>query len=140
VVKSHTFTGKRYFFTKGVLMIAKVDIKQVLVVGVACLAINFLFGSCGKSSTINQLQSDTDRTMGAVKAEQSSVGTEIGRSQVATGNAIESISRSQTEIDRSRKAVDDFEARIRELQSLVAECQRLTTESKGIIDNIDRAN
>lgn len=121
-------------------MIEKVDIKQVLYVGIVCLAINFMFAGCSKSSTINQLQNDTNRTMGTVKAEQSSVGVEIGRSQVATGNAIEAISRSQTEIDGSRKAVDDFEERIRKLQSLVAECHRLTTESKGIIDNVERAN
>lgn len=121
-------------------MIEKVDIKQVLYIGVACLAINFLFGGCSKSEPISRLQDDTNRTMGAVKAEQSSVGVEIGRSEVATGNAIEAISRSQAEIDGSRKAVDDFEARIRELQSLVAECQRLSTESKGIIERIDGAN
>ena len=121
-------------------MIEKVDIKQVLYIGVACLAINFLFGGCGKSATIDQLQADTDRTMGTVKAEQSCVGVEIDRSEIANGNAIEAISRTQAEIDGIRKAVDDFEARIKELQNLVAECQRLTAESKGIIDNIERAN
>ena len=121
-------------------MIAKIDIKQVLCICVVGLAINFLFIGCGKSSTIERLQSDTDRNLGAIKAEQSSVGVEIGRGQVATGNALQAIERSQAEIDGSRKAVDDFEARIRELQSLVSECQRLATESKGIIDNADRAN
>jgi galactokinase len=121
-------------------MIEKIELKQVLYIGVACLAINVLFFGCGKSSTINQLQTDTDRTVGTIKAEQSSIGVEINRSQVATANAVEAINRSQIEIDGSRKAVDDFEARIRELQSLACECQSLATESKAIIDNIDGAN
>ena len=121
-------------------MIEKIELKQVLYIGVACLAINVLFFGCGKSSTINQLQTDTDRTVGTIKAEQSSVGVEINRSQVATANAVEAINRSQTEIDGSRKAVDDFEARIRELQTLVNECHRLATESKGIIDGVDQTN
>lgn len=121
-------------------MIEKIELKQVLYIGVACLAINLLFFGCGKSSTINQLQTDTDRSLGTIKAEQSSIGVEIGRSQVAVGNAVEAINRSQIEIDGSRKAVDAFEARIRELQSLARECQRLATENKGIIDGVDQAN
>ena len=118
-------------------MIEKIELKQVLYIGVACLAINLLFFGCGKSSTINQLQNDTDRTMGTIKAEQSSVGVEINRSQVATGNALQSIERSQAEIGGSRKAVDGIETGIRELQSILAECQRLTRESKAIFDSID---
>ena len=121
-------------------MIEKVELKQVAIVGVVCLAINFMFLGCGKSDTIDKLQSNTDRSLGTIKVEQSSVGVEIDRSKVATGNAIQAIERSQTEIDGSRKAVDDFEARIRELQTLVNECHRLATESKGIIDGVDQAN
>ena len=121
-------------------MLEKVNLNQVLAIGIVGLAINVLFVGCGKSSTIDKLQSDTDRNLGTIKVEQSSVGVEIDRSQVATGNALQAIERSQTEIDGSRKAVDDFEARIRELQHLVDECQRLTRESKAIFDNADRAN
>ena len=121
-------------------MIEKVNLKQMLAIGIVGLAINILFVGCGKSSTIDKLQSNTNSTMGTIKAEQSSVGVEIDRSQIATGNALQAIERSQTEIDGSRKAVDDFEARIRELQFLVDECKRLTGESKAIFDNADRAN
>ena len=109
--------------------------------GVCVVLLCVLFFSFGDDSTeLNRLQSDTDNTVGTIKAEQSTVGVEINRSQVATANAVEAINRSQTEIDGSRKAVDDFEARIRELQTLVDECHRLATESKGIIDGVDQTN
>jgi peptidoglycan hydrolase CwlO-like protein len=121
-------------------MIEKVDIKQVLYIGVACLAINFLFGSCGKSEPINQLQTDTDRTMGTIKAEQSSVGVEINRSQVATANAIEAISRSQTKIDESREAVGNLNAGIAKLQAIIGECEELARKNKVIFDRVDGAN
>ena len=122
-------------------MIEKVNLRQMLIVGGIGLALCFVFSMFSKPSTsINKLQSDTDRNLGTIKAEQSSTGVEIDRSQIATGNAIQAIERSQIEIDGSRKAVDDFEARIREIQSLVVECQRITEESKTIINNIDGAN
>ena len=122
-------------------MIEKVNLKQMLTIGGIGLALCFVFSMFSKpSTTIDQLQSDTDRTMGTIKAEQSSTGVEIDRSQIATGNALQAISRSQTEIDGSRKAVDDFEARIRELQTLVVECQKLTGKSKAIIEQVDGAN
>jgi hypothetical protein len=75
--------------------------------------------------------------LGTIKAEQSSIGVEIGRSQVAVGNAVEASKRTELEVRGSREAVDAFEARMRELQSLVNECHRLATESKGIIDGVD---
>lgn len=109
--------------------------------GVFVMLLCVLFFGFGDDSTeLSRLQNDTNRNLGTIKAEQSTVGVEINRSQTATGNAIEAIKRSQSEVDGSRKAIDDFEARIRELQSLVAECQRLATESKGIIDRVDEAN
>ena len=122
-------------------MIEKINLKQLLLIVGIGLALCFVFGVFGKpGKTINDLQADTDRTMGAIKAEQSSTGVEIDRSQTATGNALQAIERSQIEIDGSRKAVDGIEARIRELQTLVVECQRLAGESKTIINNIDGAN
>ena len=114
-------------------------ILSYLAVFVALVCV-FFKGFGTDSRELNRLQNDTDSTVGTIKVEQSSVGVEIGRSQVATGNAIRAIERSQSEIDGSRKAIDDFEARIRELQSLASECQRLATESKGIIDGVDKSN
>ena len=122
-------------------MIEKVNLRQVLAIVGIGLAMCFMFSMFSKSSTnINRLQADTDRSLGAIKAEQSTVGVEIDRSQTATGNAFQAISRSQAEIDGSRKAVDGIEARVREIQSILAKCQRLTTESKAIIDGIDGTN
>ena len=122
-------------------MIEKVNLKQVLyIVGIG-LAMCFMFSMFSKPSTNNdKLQADTDRSLGAIKVEQSTVGVEIDRSQTATGNAFQAISRSQAEIDGSRKAVDGIEAGIREIESILAECQRLTTESKAIFERVDGAD
>ena len=119
----------------------KTGYKILEYLGVFVVLLCVLFFGFGDDSTeLSRLQNDTNSTLGTIKTEQSSVGVEIDRSQIATGNAIEAITRSQTEIDGSRKAIDDFETRIRELQSLVTECQRLATESKGIINRVDEAN
>ena len=122
-------------------MIEKVNLKQMLVIGGIGLALCFVFSMFSKPSTnIDKLQADTDRSLGAIKAEQSSTGVEIDRSQVATGNALQAISRSQTEIDGSSKAVDGIETGIGKLESILAECKRLTTESKAIFERVDQSN
>ena len=122
-------------------MIEKVSIKQMLIATGIGLSMCFMFSMFSKPSTsIDKLQADTDRSLGAIKAEQSTVGVEIDRSQTATGNAFQAISRSQAEIDGSRKAIDGIETGVRELQSIIAECQRLTTESKAIFERVDGAN
>lgn len=122
-------------------MIEKVNLRQMLIVGGIGLAMCFMFSMFSKPGTsIDKLQADTDRRLGAIKAEQSTVGVEIDRSQTATGNALEAIERSQIEIDGSRKAVDGIEAGIAKLQAIIGECQRLTTESKAIFDRVDGAN
>ena len=122
-------------------MIAKVNLKQVLAIVGIGVALCFMFGVFSKPSTsIDKLQADTDRSLGTIKAEQSTVGVEIDRSQTATGNAIEALERSQLEVSGSRKSIDGIEAGVREIQSILAECQRLTTESKAIFDRIDGAN
>ena len=122
-------------------MIEKVNLKQVLAIVGVGLAMCFMFSMFSKPSTsIDKLQADTDRSLGAIKAEQSTVGVEIDRSQTATGNAFQAIERSQIEIDGSRKAVDGIEAGIAKLQAIIGECQRLTTESKAIFDRVDGAN
>lgn len=122
-------------------MIEKVNLKQVLyIVGIG-LAMCFMFSMFGKPSpTIDQLQSDTDRNLGTIKINTSTVGVEIDRSQIATGNAFQAIERSQIKIDGSRKAVDGIEAGIRKIESILAECQRLTTESKEIFERVDQSN
>ena len=122
-------------------MIEKINLRQVLTVVGIGLAMCFMFSMFSKpSSNIDKLQADTDRSLGAIKAEQSTVGLKIDKSQAATGNAFQAIERSQIEIDGSRKAIDGIEAGVRELQSILAECQRLTTESKAIFERIDGAN
>jgi hypothetical protein len=122
-------------------MIEKVNLKQVLyIVGIG-LAMCFMFSMFSKpSANINRLQADTDRSLGAIKAEQSTVGVEINRSEVASGNAIEAIGRTQLEVRGSREAVSNLDAGITKLQAILAECQRLTTESKAIFERIDGAN
>ena len=122
-------------------MIEKVNLKQVLTIVGIGLAMCFMFSMFSKpSANINKLQADTDRSLGAIKAEQSTVGVEIDRSQSATGNAFQAIERSQIEIDRSRKAVDGIEAGIREIESILAECQRIAEQNSILIERIDEAN
>ena len=122
-------------------MIEKVNLKQVLyIVGIG-LAMCFMFSMFGKPSpTIDQLQSDTDRNLGTIKINTSTVGVEIDRSQTATGNALQAISRSQSEINGSRKAVDGIETGIGKLKIIIAECEKLTTESKAIFERVDQSN
>lgn len=121
-------------------MIEKVNIKHLLAIGIACVAINVLFISCSKSTTIDQLQSDTDRSLGAIKAEQSTVGVGIGRSEAHNTNAIQAIERTRSEITGSREAVSNLNAGIEKLESILAECERLAGESKAIIERVDEAN
>lgn len=121
-------------------MIEKVNLRQVLYVGIACMAINFLFVGCGKSKSIDQLQTDTDRNLGNIKAEQSTVGVEIDRSQTASANAIEAIKRTELEVRGSREAVGNLNAGIEKLESILAECERLAGESKAIIERVNGAN
>ena len=121
-------------------MIEKVNIKHLLYVGIACMAINVLFLSCSKSTTIDQLQSDTDRSLGRIKAEQSSVGVEIGRSQTASKNAIVALERSQLEVNGSREAISNINAGIAKLQVIIGECEELARKNKAIFERIDGAN
>ena len=122
-------------------MIEKVNLRQVLTIVGVGLAMCFMFSMFSKpSANIDKLQADTDRSLGTIKAESSSVGVEIGRSEVATGNALEAIKRTELEVRESREAVGNLDAGIREIESILAECQRLTTESKAIFERIDGAN
>lgn len=122
-------------------MIEKVNLRQVLTIVGIGLAMCFMFSMFSKPSTsIDKLQADTDRSLGAIKAEQSSIGVEIGRSQTASTNAIEALERSQLEVSGSREAVSNIEAGITKLQTIIGECEELARKNKAIIDRVDGAN
>lgn len=109
--------------------------------GFVVVGICFLFSLFGKpGASIDKLQADTDRTMGTIKAEQSSAGAEIDRSAIASGNAIEAIQRSQSEIGGSREAVDNINAGIAKLQNILGECKRIAGESKSILNGVEQSN
>ena len=121
-------------------MIEKVNLKHLLFVGIACMAINIVFVGCSKSATIDQLQTDTDRNLGRIKAESSIVGVEIERSQAASDNAIEAIKRTELEVRGSREAVGNLNAGIAKLQAIIGECEELARKNSNIIERIDGAN
>ena len=122
-------------------MIEKVNLRQVLAsVGIG-LAMCFMFSMFSKPSTsIDKLQADTDRSLGAIKAEQSTVGVEIDRSQTATGNAFQAIERIELEVRGSREAVSNIEAGIAKLQAVIGECEELARKNKAIFERVDGAN
>ena len=121
-------------------MIEKVNLKQLLFVGIACMAINIVFVGCGKSATIDQLQSDTDRNLGRIKAEQSSVGVELDRSQTASNEVKESLDRINTNINDGRARINEIKESINAIEHILAECEGYARESKNIIERIDGAN
>ena len=121
-------------------MIEKVNLKHLLCIAAACLAINFMFVGCGKSATIGELQADTDRAMGAVKAESAGIGVEITRSQAASDNAAEAIRNIKEQINGSRGTFNDFREGINELERTLGECERLARENAEIIAGIDGSN
>ena len=121
-------------------MIAKIDIKQVLYICVVGLAINFLFIGCGKSSTIDKLQSDTNSTMGTIKAESAILSVEVERIERTTGSVAETIEKVNTRINDGRATFNTISTRINDIKNIVGECQRLATENARIIDEADKAN
>jgi hypothetical protein len=122
-------------------MIEKINFKQVLYIVAAGLAMCFMFSMFSKPSTnIDKLQADTDRSLGTIKAESSTVGVEIGRSQAASANAIEAIKRTELEVRGSREAVGNLNAGIAKLQAILGECEELARKNSNIIERIDGAN
>lgn len=122
-------------------MIEKVNLRQMLTVAAIGLVVCCVFGVFGKpGTTISDLQTNTNRNLGHLKAEQSSVGTEINRSQIETANALGAIGRTQAEISGSRETISDLDEGIKQFQTILAECERLATESKRIIERIDESN
>ena len=122
-------------------MIEKVNLKQVLVACGIGLALCFVFGVFSKpSTTIDQLQSDTDGNLGSIKVNTSAVGVGIDRSEAHNTNAIQAIERTRSEITGSREAVSNLNEGIRKLESILAKCEKLTGESKAIIERVDGAN
>lgn len=101
----------------------------------------FAFMVFGKPATnIDQLQADTDRNLGNIKAESAIIGVEIERSKTASDNVTATIGRINTEINASRETFNDFRERINDFERIIGECQKLAGENATIIDNIDRAN
>jgi uncharacterized membrane protein YgaE (UPF0421/DUF939 family) len=122
-------------------MIEKVNLRQVLAIVGIGLAMCFMFSMFSKPSTnIDKLQSNTDRNLGRIKAESSSVGVEIDRSQTASANAIEAIKRTELEVRGSREAVGNLNAGIAKLQAILGECEELARKNSNIIERIDGAN
>ena len=121
-------------------MLEKVNLNQVLAIGIVGLAINILFVGCGKSSSIDKLQSNTNSTMGTIKAESAIVGVGVERIIRTTGNIGESVSNAQREIDESRRASESIASGIEQLKRRVRECQRLASENTRIIEQVDGAN
>lgn len=121
-------------------MIEKVNLRQMLTIVGIGLAINFLFFGYGKSTTIRELQADTDRNLGTIKVNTSAVGVGINRSEAHNTNAIQAIERTRSEITGSREAVSNLDAGIEKLEFILAECERLAGESKAIIERVDGAN
>lgn len=122
-------------------MIEKVNLKQVLyIVGIG-LAMCFMFSMFSKPSTsIDQLQSNTDRNLGRIKTESSMLGVGVERSQTASNNAQQAIARVREKINGSRETFNDFRAGINELERQLGECQRLAEQNTNIINGIDGAN
>lgn len=101
----------------------------------------FAFMVFGKPATsIDQLQADTDRNLGNIKAESAIIGVEIERSKTASDNVKETIGRINAEVSSGREVAGEIAAGIDNLERIIGECQRLAGENATIIDNIDRAN
>ncbi len=122
-------------------MIEKVNLRQMLTVVGIGLAMCFMFSMFSKPSTNNdKLQADTDRSLGAIKAESSMLGVGVERSQTASNNAQQAIAGVREKINGSRETFNDFRAGISELERKLGECQRLAEQNSNLIDGIDRAN
>lgn len=106
---------------------------------VTCCVALFLFGKPANNTT-SELQADTDRNLGNIKAESAIVGIEVERSKIASDNIKETIGRIDTEIDGSRKTAGEITAGIENLERLIVECERLAGENARIIDEADKAN
>ena len=119
-------------------MLEKVNVNQIIAIGAIGLAINFLFFGCGKSTTIRELQADTDSTVARAKVESSILGVEVGRSQAASGEVKESLDRATGNINDGRARINDMQGSINELERTLAECAAVARKNKSIIDGIDR--
>lgn len=121
-------------------MLEKVNLKQILIVSGVLLVVCVMFGVFGKPSTINQLQNDTNATMGNLKTESAIIGVEIGRIERTTGSLTEAIGEANTRINDGRATFNTITTRINDIKNIVGECQRLARENANIIDEADKAN
>lgn len=107
----------------------------VVIIVVCCL-----FHGCGKSSTINQLQSDTDSTVGNLKANSAIAGVGVVRIERTSREIGEAIEGAVGRIDRSQSRASEISGGIAEIKRRVAECQRLARQSSEIINRADAPN
>lgn len=121
-------------------MIEKVNLRQVLGIAIVGVAVCFLFRSCGRANTINQLQADTNETMGTVKAESAILAVEVERSIATSGSLGEAINETGRAVTGSREAAATLKAGIGELKHTLAECQRLADENAKLIAEIDKGH
>lgn len=120
-------------------MIEKVNLKQVLAIVGIGLAMCFMFSMFSKpSANIDKLQADTDRSLGTIKAEQSTVGVEIDRSQIASVEVKGSLDRATGNINDGRARINDMQGSINELERTLAECAAIARKNKSIIDGVDQ--
>ena len=118
-------------------MLEKVNLNQVLAIGIVGLAINILFVGCGKSSSIDKLQSNTNSTMGTIKAESAILGVEVERIERTTGSVAETIGEVNTRINDGRANFNTISTRINDIKNIVEECQKLARENANIIEQVD---
>lgn len=105
------------------------------------LFVCFLFAGFGKRGrTLEELQTNTDTTVGNLKAESSILAVEIGRSQISNDKAKEYVERTRVEIGDSRKLADTISAGVVELERLINESQGLARANSAIIESVDESN
>lgn len=121
-------------------MIEKINLKHLLAIAGIGLAINFLFLGCGKPKTIGELQTDTDRSLGTVKAEQSILGVEANRTIDTSRKLGEAVKEATARVERSQEAATTIAGSIDGIKLAVGECQRLARENAEIIAGIDQTN
>lgn len=98
----------------------------------------FLFCGFGEKRSLNQLQNDTNSTMGNLKANTAIVGVQVERFERTTDRVGKLLDGASTDIERSRNSAEKLKTGIDELKRTVGECQRLARENSKIIEGIDR--
>ena len=95
--------------------------------------------SAGGTST-NELQSDSDREIGATKEQQRQIGVEIGRVRAEIGAAENSIERAAGAISNSQGRAAAMQAGIKECEELTRQCQELAGRNAELIAELGKDN